>query len=260
MKRSKKTEKKSNLRLGFYFGFLVLFIIIVSLLFKTFDLIKKSKYDGQNSFTVVVLTNNKAEILTVSPKEGTLKKLEIENAAGTKKLREIGIPYEGIVTAPSGESPDIKSYFRKILFDSNFKERNLTIIDLLKLSWFASSVPTDKIKEVSIKNDGSDLTHDFAYWFADPEILKENINIQVTNSTEVSGLGNKLAKPIVGIGGNVVLVNTSQDLSEKSIIYYKDESYTLRKISKLLEIPVEKKEMNTISDIVIIIGKDKEEY
>ena len=87
MKRTKKKENPS-LRLGFYFGLLVIFIILVSVLFKAFDLVKKSKFDGKNNLTVAVLKQDSAEILSVSPREGTLKKLKIENIRDFNNLRE----------------------------------------------------------------------------------------------------------------------------------------------------------------------------
>ena len=73
-------------------------------------------------------------------------------------------------------------------------------------------------------------------------------------------MGNKIARLIGNLGGNVILVDSSKETESKSKIVYKNDSYTVRKISKILGVPAEKKEMNSISDVIVIIGKDKEGF
>lgn len=77
MGRKSESKNGSNLRPAFYFGILVFFIIAVSIFFKVFDTLKKSKFDGNNRFTVAVVSKNKVDLLTVSPKDGTLSKVSV---------------------------------------------------------------------------------------------------------------------------------------------------------------------------------------
>ena len=65
--RTKKKEKGKSLNLGFYFGLFVFLIIVISLFFKTFDVIKKSKFDGKNRFTVAVINKKSTDLISTSP-------------------------------------------------------------------------------------------------------------------------------------------------------------------------------------------------
>ena len=59
------------------------------------------------------------------------------------------------------------------------------------------------------------------------------------------------------MGGIVVLVNTSSKEQKISKILFTDDSYTVDKLSKRLNIPKEKNKDVSISDIVIIVGEDR---
>jgi hypothetical protein len=260
MRKTATKEKNKNLRLGYYFGLIVIFIIIVSFTFKIFDIFKKSKFDGNNFFTVAIIKDKNTDLISVSPKEGTLKKLTITGTKNEESLKEEGIPFDALATSKTEYSGGVKSYFTKILLHKEGFKSNLTIFDLLRLSFYTQKISNDKISEDSIVFNDKNSSQKVTDWFTDPEIANENINIEVTNATQTSGLGNKVAKIITDMGGNVVLVNNSQNTEKKSKIYYKKDSYTAKKISKLLGIPLEKKEINAISEIVIQIGKDREDY
>lgn len=260
MRKTAAKEKNKNLRLGYYFGLIVIFIIIVSFTFKIFDTFKKSKFDGNNFFTVAILRDKNTDLISVSPKEGTLKKLTIAGTTNEESLKDEGIPFDALATSKTEFSGSAKSYFTKILFHKEGFKSNLTIFDLLRLSFYAQKISNDKISEESMALSDKSSSQTISDWFTDPGIAKENINIEVTNATQTSGLGNKVAKIITDMGGNVVLVNNSQNTEKKSKIYYKEDSYTARKISKMLGIPLEKKEVNAISDIVIQLGGDREDY
>lgn len=261
MRKNTKTEKSKNLHLGLYFGLFVAFIIIVSFTFKVFDTFKKSKFDGSNFFTVAVISDKNAQLISVSPKDDKLKKLTITDTKTEDGLKDLGIPFDNVATSKENYTGSPKSYFTKILFHKDGFKSNLTIFDLIRLSLYTQKIGGDKVDEQSVSSsDGALLSQITSEWFNDPEIIKEEVEIEITNTTETSGLGSKLAKVITNLGGNVVLVNNSQDEEKKSRIYYKEDSYTVKRLSKMLGIPTEKKEMNSISDIVIKIGKDKESY
>lgn len=251
--RSKKKESW-NLKPAIYFGFLVFFIIAVSLLFKALDVIRESKFDGSNRFTVAVLSSTKMGFISVSPKDGTLTRVTIEGILGEEHLKDLTIPYDGIIE--SALQADAKSYFAKILSRPRGSKTNLTVLDLLRLSLYSYGIDRSKIKEEVIKATPLWEDPSLSTLFADPVILEEKVSIAITNSTDIAGLGNKLAKYITNMGGNVVLVNSSQKEEDKSRIFYQKESYTLKKISKTLNFKTQKSDKNSISDITIVIGKD----
>ncbi len=250
---TKRKKETSSLRPAFYFGFLVAFITVVSLFFKAADIIRESKFDGGNQFTTAVLGGDNVGLILVSPKEGTLMRVKIEGISSEEELWDLALPYEG--TIESKIHSDTKSFFAKILLRPG-KKTNLTILDLLRLSLYSFGIDKSKIKDEALSAKALSENSNILDLLEDPVIGEEKVTITITNSTKRPGLGNRLAKYIIYMGGNVVLVNSAQKEENKSKIFYQKESYTLKKISKMLNIPKEKNNKNSISDITIIIGKD----
>ena len=260
MRKKQKSKDKKNLKLGFYFGFLVLSIIIVSFIFKVLDVFRSSKFDGNSHFNVVVLNRNNAEIFSFSPQEKKLNYLFIDRINDANSLREVGIPIDGKIKSTSKSSEYTKDKFIKFLFNYFKLDTDLSIIDVARLAILSQGIGGDKLSLNNLSfNDKKTLSDLSSSLFIDKALQDENRKIQITNSTNVQGLGNKFAKQISNNGGNVVLVNTSQEPTQKSVIYYMQDSYTVNKISKKLNIPIEKRDMNSISDILIIIGMDRVE-
>lgn len=259
--KAKKKEKNKSLSLGFYFGFFVLLIIVISLIFKMFDVARKSKFDGNNRFTVAIMYKDSSDIVSISPREGTLTRLSVEGATNPKTLRNLSIPIDSYIKAQSQFSQSPKLIFAKMLINKKNLETDLNVLDLLKLSIRSLGIDEQRIREESSSMKKAEpLLVLISGLFTDETISTEKINIQITNATQVSGLGNKIAKYLTNMGGSVVLVSSSKEIEGESKIIYKGKSYTVRKISQIMDLPLEKKEMNSITDIIIIIGRDKEEF
>ncbi len=259
MRNKKKERRKSkSLNLAFYFSGVVILIITISILLKSFDVIRRSRFDGNNRFTVAILSNGKTDLVSVSPQEGSLTSLQIDASSNLVSLGNLSFPIDAYAKTDSSFTSKTKYFFFKILLNKRKMQTNLTTIDLLRLSIYAMSVNEERVKEGNVPpKDVNKLSLLSSTLFVDPVILEEKVSIQITNATEVSGLGNKLAKYITNMGGNVVLVNSSKDLKEKSEVMYARNSYTVKKFMKFFDIPGQKKNMNSISDIVIVVGKDR---
>src|SRR3989338_6600136 len=93
--------------------------------------------------------------------------------------------------------------------------------------------------------------------FRDNEIINEKITIEVVNSSNVSGAGNKLAQMLKNMGCNVIAIRTSEDsMSSKMIVRIDKDSYTAKKLKNYLSMPVEQRNEVSVSDITIVIGQD----
>jgi len=259
MKRRAKTQKKS-LRLAIYFGLAIFFIFLLSVVFKGIDLIRESKFDGNNRFTVAVLSVNSTDIVSVSPENKRVSRLTIKDANSKSDISEYLIPIDSYVYIKDYEPKNTKSAFTNMLSGLKNSNTDLTVIDLLRLSYFVNSISNENIIEenLSIK-DNFELTRVSSEYFVDPRLLEEGISIQITNSSDLGGFGKKLGEYITNLGGNVVLVNSSQKKESKTKLYYNEKSYTSSKVSNILNIPSEKKNLTTISDVIIIIGEDADE-
>ncbi len=255
-KAKKETIKSYNLAL--YFGLLILLIIIISVAFKTFDIVRKSEFDRKNRFTVAVLNDKNVDIITVSPQTGEQSGIRLEDAKSLSAIDIYSIPVDVFVETDSDFSSESKSVFLKMLFNKRSLDSSLNILDLLKLSLYSFGVGGESFsyKNLSLDEE-SELNKVSSNEFIDETISRDKISIQVTNSTEIGGLGNKIAKTITNLGGNVVLVNSSKDEVGESVIYYQEETYTVKKLSKVLNIKAIKHETNSIADIIVVLGEDQ---
>lgn len=259
--KSKKKEKTKNLHLAFYFGFFIILIIAISVIFKSVDLIRNSQFDGKHRFTIALMRDSEADIISVSPLDGSIVNLHLKKISNPDSLKILSVPIDSYVKTNSDFSFSDRHLFLKMLVNKRKLQSELTSIDLLRLSVYAIGVNDEKIRRVEVSTDDLDqLSLLSSTLFVDPTISSEKVTIQITNATEVSGLGNELAKYITNMGGNVVLVNSSKDTKDKSQIIYRDDSYTVKKLIDFLDVPGQKKEMDSISDVVVIIGKDRMEF
>lgn len=259
MRKSKNGEVKS-INLALYFGLLVLLIIIISVLFKAFDLVRKSKFDSKHRFTIAVVNNNDWDIYTVLPSEGQQLNINIEGEILNDPTKAYSIPIDSYVKTKSHFSPDSKLIFLRMLINKRKIDGDINVWDLFKLSMYSLGVGSDKFDKEKIEKDEiQSLENISSEKFEDQELAKEKVDIQITNSTQIGGLGNRVASMVSNLGGAVVLVNNSKELQSESIIYFENDSYTVRKLSKILKMKTEKRKTSSIAQIVIVIGKDRGE-
>lgn len=253
--RKKKTPK-TNLSLAFFYSLIVLGLILLSFLLRGFVMIGESKFDGSNSFSLLVIEKNKEQVINFSPKSSSVYILDV-NYIDNNINSSLDIPIDGTVLSDdpvNGEN--LSSKLAKMIF--SFKDqKSVNFIDLLRLSVFSKSVNTSLISESSIsrESDAKNLNLIISSFFIDPGISEEKQNIEIVNATDRAGLGNKLANLITNIGGNVILVTTG-DLKDTSEIQYVNKTYTVKRLSSVLGFITTKTTKNSMPDVIIILGKD----
>lgn len=229
------------------------------------------KFDGKHNITILIYKDqneqkNRGEIFSFSPDNSAISEISVESQnslLGVGKDLEVPIDGKINVTKLSDFKDPIKieSTLGSIILNYKDVKTNLTLIDLFRLWYFSRSIPknsimTDTIVLTAEINQGDYVVSDY---FVDYAMLKEKGTIQIINGTGVSGLGNKLAKLITNIGGNVVSVSTSDNLLDSSeIIYYGDSTYTSSRLAKILKFKTVQTKNPGISDITISLGKDSE--
>jgi hypothetical protein len=108
-----------------------------------------------------------------------------------------------------------------------------------------------------MSNDPLTINSFASSFFVDSAIANEKTTIEIINATSVYGLANRLAVLIANMGGDVVLVSSSDSVQNNSqILYSGDLDYTIQKLSSFLEIKPVKSSQEDISDVTIILGKD----
>lgn len=256
----KKSKKKSSLKLAGLFLGIVLGLMLLSLSIKLVFLFMESKFDGSHKFNVVLIGDSNIEIVSLTPKLRSISILNIPQRRNNLN-QLLKIPIDGtIVSKEKVDSNKIISIFIKSAMPfGGYKVNNLTFIDLVRLAFFARTVTQNSISERDFTEDLTDKQKNtlVSLTFNDPTIYEENQSIQIINATSVNGLGSKLANLITNIGGNPILVSSSDEVIQKSkLLYSGDKTYTVERISSYLNISMEKADKKGIADVIIIIGND----
>jgi len=259
MKRKNK-DPRSSIRLAFVFFIFVVFLVAISLIFRVSVLIANSKYDSNSRFTIKVESGKDLMILSFAPSSQSISKLKIFNAKDLNIKKFLAIPIEGFVaTTLNINEGEISDLMQRFLLNYSRQQTDLTIIDMLKLYLFAQTIPKHNILERSISTllPMADVDRIVALLFKDELIERERAEIEVVNTTDTAGLGGRLARVISNMGGNVVIVKSSDKTkSESAISYFGKKNYTVEKLEKILGYQSRQMETKTIADIVIMIGAD----
>jgi hypothetical protein len=258
--KKQKESALSNTRIAIVFFVFLSFIIGISLIFKIVNVIERGQFDGYRRFTLVVTNGKNIKVISLSPNLKNIVVFKLKdnlNPLEAGKLLEV--PIDGYVTLNSlNINQKISSLFMNTVFKYNSLKTNLTIIDLLKLTMFARTIPESSISETTIEDLNNLELNGLSRLVSDDLIEKDNKTIKIINGTDVGGLGNRLAKLITNMGGNVIMVVTSDSPRPVSEISYIDEkSYTIEKLQKVLGYKVTKAGNDAVSDVTIVIGEDK---
>lgn len=258
MARKKKNQGK-NTKIGIYFFVFVLGVVLISLLFKGFLIVKNSKFQDDSRFNFLISNNKESEIVSFLPQNHSVSVLKIEGKIeNIHKFLEV--PIDGEIGSPFLVlNKPISQVLSNIFFGFKDVKTNLTVIDIFRIFLFTKTTSPGNFTQrtVSANSDEAALDKISSILFSDPKIADENLSIEIINGTAEHGVGNRLARLISNISGNVVLVSTAPHQEDKSVIlYFGKKTYTLGRLKKLLGFEFMENKSQSISDITIQIGKD----
>lgn len=260
MRKKKSPNKGNNTKLAIVFLAFVISILVISFLFKFIFIIGQSQFDDSRRFTITVSNPENLEVISFSPIGRSISILKLDKNIDSPVNQFLAIPIDGFV---KGNSVDINQEMDSLFFGMvlNYKklQTNLTIVDCIRLFIFSRSLPD---RRVYIRNISQDLTmtdiDSIVKRLVNDELIeKDGQTIQIVNATNVYGLGNRLARLIGNMGGDVIIVATANNLESTSTISYVDnKNYTVERLSKILDFKTIKTSDKKISDITIVVGKD----
>lgn len=259
--KKKRESAQSNTKIAIIFFIILLFFVSLSLIFKIVLVVRAGQFDDSKRFTLSISNNKNLEVISLSPSTKSIAVFKLDkNIHPSEGGKFLKIPIDGTIAASSLDlSQKVNSLFFKAFLNYKNLQTNLTIIDILKLLFFAGGVPESKIivKNISSGLSGADVDK-IVRLVSDELIEKDNQTIQIINGTDIGGLGNRLARLVTNMGGDVIIVATSDSPKKKSTILYIDKkTYTVERLSKVLGYDAIKSAEFAISDITIIIGEDK---
>lgn len=260
MRKKRKLNKGNNTKFAIIFVGIVISIILISLIFKFFIILSQSQFDSSRRFTMTVSNKYKTKVLSISPISRSMSVLELDKITNTPINQFLPIPIDGFI---KGESFDIDqkadSLFPKMILGYKKLNTNLTIVDLIRLFIAIRNLSESEVNERTISKDLNykDIDSLARRLFNDELIEREGKKIEIVNSTNVSGLGNRLARLVTNMGGDVIIVATGDSYRKWSEITYIDaKNYTVERLSKILGFNATKAKDKTIADITITIGQD----
>lgn len=259
----KKIEKSSanNTKIAFFFVVFILGVFFVSFLLKAIFILNKSKFDGRNHFVINISNNKDVEFLSLSPKNHTLAILKLKGDFKNMDFKKyLAIPADSFLYSETLDLNKDSTYiFGNILLNYGRAKTDLTIVDVFRIFLYARGILASDIYQKDVSTSLSSLEVDkiVLRYAKDDRIDEENKSIEIVNGTDVVGLGNRLARLITNMGGEVVLVSTSDKLQKDSLVLYTGKkTYTVQKLGDILNFKTSATEGNSIADIKIIIGED----
>ena len=260
--RKKARVEKHNTRIAIIFVIFVCVVILISILFKAIQLVGQSKFDGSNRFTISVSNDKNLEVISFSPNKHSISILKIDGEIKDLKAeRFLKIPIDGFVRGSFLKTDkDVASLMSSVFFGFKDTKTNLNIVDILRLILSSRTTPANNLL---VYNITSSMEEQKVYkivekLFKDDEIEKENQTVEIVNTTEVLGLGGRLARFITNMGGNVIQVSTENKLEKNSYVLYTGrKTYTVKRLNEVLGfklVQMDKKKF--IADIRVVLGED----
>ena len=265
MRKKKVKVEKHNTRIAILFVIFVCAIILISIVLKTIQLLRQSKFDGSNRFTISVSNDKNLEVVSFSPNKHSISILKLDKDIKNLKLGQfLKIPIDGFVRASFLKTDkDVASLMSSVFFGFKDVKTNLNFVDILRLILASRTTPANNllVYDITSSMEEQKVYKIVEKLFKDDEIEKENQTVEIINTTQVLGLGGRLARFITNMGGNVIQVSTENNSQKKSIILYNGKkSYTVDRLSKALGFLTSKMSQQSIADITIVIGEDSKEH
>ena len=256
--RKKKLQKSDNLKLAFVFFFVLLGIVCFSFIIKLFLVVKNSHFDGQHRFTLAIESTH-PEVISFDPGTSTISIVSIKKQFGNGVLAQfLGIPIDATVATNMDTQAPVASQL-KVLLVHHAGGRSVNLVDLARLLLFTQGVSPNSYKTSQLNGNEDTKTVDvtLSSFFTDATIVSENKQIEIINASGISGFGNRLARVITNMGGQVILVKTADQLrTASSLAIDGNMTYTAEKLQNFLHVSLTHMGQGTLADIVITLGTD----
>ncbi len=255
MRKKKKTSR--NTLLAAVFLSLIAGIILLSGVLKIFLIVKNSKFGQEGGFSIFVTNKKQNKIITFRKDRNTISVLSIKGKTGDI-YKFVEVPIDGILQEEKIGIEDSPSEIVSEIALKTLKAKgDINILDAARMLIMVKFISPGDIIEKEIDVNYSEAQRDsiLTSIFSDPIIEEEEVEIEVINDTEKQGVGNRLARLISNMGGSVVLVSTGDGTSD-SAIYSDSDSYTVKRLSQVLNFPIVKGKMSKIAEVTVLVGKN----
>ncbi len=261
MRNKTNAQPGKGLKTFVIYASLVSVVILVSLSVKMFFVVKQNKFDGRNINMAILKKDKVVAILGLNTSTKTITRLKIvdSNVGKSEIGKRLGIFVDAKISSGADLTDDsVDEIMLKSLTHVEETNTDLTVFDIGRIFLLLkTSFKSGQTMNVRTPLNENEIDSVVEQLFKNDLLAKENISIEIINASDTPGLGRRLDRIISGMGGNVVSVTTPrQRLRSSAIKYFGENTYTEKKLRKLLKINSEKAEGKSIADLVVIIGED----
>lgn len=245
----KKSKSGRYIASAVLFIVFVVGIVVVTMLVKVISHLSQSKFDTAHQFILAAGEINPT-LFVIDPDTNSLVQVRINGVKESDVGLKLFIPIDSLnIRSFDASTQTASSYFQHLVFSGGIS--NLTILDRVRLWWFVKGLKSDAITKVDRSSLGTTLI--------DKSLYQEAKTIAIINASGVVGLGNRFAKLLTTLGGNVISVTTADQLAEKtSVVSYTSVGYTESRLERILQVKTQVVTAISpqLSAITVTLGKD----
>lgn len=263
MKKTQSTESKRSIKILILFCGVVGLLIAGSLIVRLLALMRESTFDAQHRYTISFVYKNNVDVVSLDPVAKSMTHMVIGGKVEPAKVyTETGIVPDTIfiLSQPFEGVEKVSTYTDSAFFHKGGVSSDLSVYDLFRLSLFAKGISSADAhtEEVSLPIEPSNIDILVQELFLDQSIADENKSVSVVNGAGVVGLGKRLERALENRGYSVISVtNADKVATSTQIIFSGEKSYSIKKIENILGAKAVFSEKQSLSDIIITLGKDQ---
>ncbi len=251
MRKNNNDGKYTWLSIIFFIFLILIFIIWFGI--KAIVVFSQSKLDISHPFVIDFYNKNENQVILFNQNKKTIL-LNFKNISHEDLTMIYEISVDKFINVPN---PLASSINNDSIKKEVFSNSQINFFDKLKIL-YTLKTSSNNIQTFNFSYNSKSSDNLLPSVFIDSEIYQEGKTIAIINATGESGYASRLSGLLSNIGADVISTSASPDvLKNSSIVYSNEKSYTLAKISKILNINPVKSENTILADIVITLGKDQ---
>ncbi len=263
MKKTQSNESKRSIRTLILFCGVVGLLVAGSLLIRLFSLVRESTFDANHRYTISFVNKKDVDIVSLDPGTKSMSHMAIRGDVDPVKVyTETGIVPDTILTLsrPFEGVEKVGMYTSDAFFHKGRVRSVLSAYDLLRVSLFAKGISSTEAhsEDVSLPIESANLDILVKELFLDQAIADENKSVSVINGAGVAGLGKRLERALENKGYSVISVTNAEKVATSTqVIFSGEKGYSVRKIENILGVKAVLTNKQSLSDIIITLGKDQ---
>ena len=152
MRHKTTTHSRHSLRTLIIFCGVVFFLVGISLIVRTVQIVKTSQFNGDHRFTLAFVHKNELDLVSIEPEGKKITHLNIESKSsleGTKRTIGVFTDSTVVLDQPFSIEKGLASYMRDSILNKGM-DTSLSIYDSLRLSFLTQRISKNDVTSETI--------------------------------------------------------------------------------------------------------------